>query len=188
MARTSSASPWTTQNIGSEGDLLSPIGHKIQSPWPASEEQQIEPVVDQYSQLNDTDPRRKSRGNPSMTIRTVARPLDTYDDGKVVVNDFEAAGIRHANLSIVWDNRDGRRALGEAGPSWAVKGIEAGAMFGGVFGGASGLIAGLGLLVISSAAPVLTVGWLAVAVAGAAAGAAVGGAAGSIVANSLDPS
>jgi hypothetical protein len=117
-----------------------------------------------------------------MTNRTVTGLFDSYDDAKRAVHDIEATGVPHADISIVANNSDGRYTLtGEAGPSKAVKGAEAGATFGGVVGGGTGLLAGLGMLAIPGVGPVIAAGWLAATAAGAVAGAAVGGAAGGIV-------
>jgi hypothetical protein len=117
-----------------------------------------------------------------MTTRTVTGLFDSYDNAKRAVHDIEATGVSHGDISIVANNSDGRyTATGEAGPSKATKGAEAGATFGGVVGGGTGLLAGLGMLAIPGVGPVIAAGWLAATVAGAVAGAAVGGAAGGIV-------
>ena len=117
-----------------------------------------------------------------MPTRTITGLFDTYDDARSAVHDIEAAGVPHRDISIVANNSDSRYAVaGEAGPSKAVKGAEAGATFGGVVGGGTGLLAGLGMLAIPGVGPVLAAGWLAATVAGVAPGAAVGGTAGGIV-------
>lgn len=118
----------------------------------------------------------------STCSRTITGLFDTYDDAKSAVNDIEAAGIPHRDISIVANNIDNRYTVaGEARPSKAVKGAEAGATYGGVVGGGAGLLAGLGMLAIPGVGPVIAAGWLVATVAGAAAGAAAGGAAGGII-------
>ena len=117
-----------------------------------------------------------------MTTRTVTGLFDSYDEAKRAVHDMEGTGIPHSDIGIVVNNSDSRYTLsGEAGPSKATKGAEAGATFGGVVGGGTGLLAGLGMLTIPGVGPVIAAGWLAATAAGAVAGAAVGGAAGGIV-------
>ena len=117
-----------------------------------------------------------------MTNRTVTGLFDSYDDAKRAVHDMEAMGVPYSEISIVANNSDNRYTLaGEAGPSKATKGAEAGATFGGVVGGGTGLLAGLGMLAIPGVGPVIAAGWLVATAVGAIAGAAAGGAAGGIV-------
>jgi hypothetical protein len=70
------------------------------------------------------------------------------------------------------DGQDEQHAAHGAG-----KGVAAG----GVFGALSGLLAGLGLIVVPGLGPVVAAGWLASTAAGALVGAAAGGAAGGLL-------
>lgn len=117
-----------------------------------------------------------------MAIRTISGLFDTYDDAERAVDEIEGAGIPHRDISIVVNNSDNQYTVaGKAGRSKALKGAEASATYGGVVGGGTGLLAGLGMLVIPGVGPVLAAGWLAATVAGAAAHAAVVGATGGII-------
>ena len=117
-----------------------------------------------------------------MTIKIITGLFDTYDDAERAVDEIEAAGIPHRDISIVINNSDNQYTVaGKAGRSKVLKCVEASATYGGVVGGGTGLLAGLSMLVIPGVGPVLTAGWLAATVAGAEANAAVGAATGGII-------
>jgi hypothetical protein len=111
--------------------------------------------------------------------RTVSALYDTYDAARLAVDELEAAGIPHSDISIVannsenWHHDDARtNAAGGAG---------AGAGVGAAVGGVGGLLTGLGIMAIPGVGPVVAAGWLVATAVGAVAGAAVGGATGSLV-------
>lgn len=114
--------------------------------------------------------------------QTLTGLFDHYDDARRAVQDLEAAGVAHRDISIV--GHDKRRAAGDtvgdvADP--AAQDAGTGAGIGAAVGGVGGLLAGLGLLAIPGIGPVVAAGWLAATAAGAAGGALVGAAAGGIV-------
>jgi hypothetical protein len=119
-----------------------------------------------------------------MASRTITGLFDAYDDARVAVNEMEASGIAHRDISIVANNADNRHALAGEGdrPVMAKEGAQAGAIYGTVVaGGTVGLMAGLGMLAVPGVGPVMAAGWLLATLAGAGAGAAVGGATGGII-------
>jgi hypothetical protein len=104
---------------------------------------------------------------------------DTYDAAVSAVNDLEAAGIPHSEISIVSNNVDNRYDRDRASRAGADAGTGAG--IGAAVGGVGGLLTGLGLLAIPGVGPVVAAGWLVATAVGAAGGAVVGGAAGGLV-------
>jgi hypothetical protein len=111
--------------------------------------------------------------------QTVTGLFDRYMDAAAAVRELEAAGIPHADISIVANNivpvdRDDRTytAAGDAGK---------GAGVGAAVGGGAGLLTGLGLMAIPGVGPVVAAGWLIATAVGAAAGAAAGGAVGGMI-------
>ena len=114
--------------------------------------------------------------------QTVTGLFDTYEAAQMAVQNLEAAGVPHRDISIVASNAHGQHdqlgahRAGEAGED-AGKGAGVGATVGGV----GGLLAGLGLLAIPGLGPVVAAGWLASTVIGAGVGAVVGGATGGLV-------
>ena len=111
--------------------------------------------------------------------QTITVLYDTYDSAVSAVNDLEAFGVPHSDISIVSNNVDNR--YHEDRPSNAAADAGVGAGVGAVVGGGGGLLTGLGLLAIPGVGPVVAAGWLVAAAAGAALGAVVGGAAGGLV-------
>ncbi|MGA9866476.1 MAG: general stress protein [Acetobacteraceae bacterium] len=111
-------------------------------------------------------------------MRTVTRLYDHRADAVQVVNDLEAAGIPHSDISIVGSNRDDRNGADAADTG---SGAGTGATAGGIIGGGVGLLAGIGLLAIPGVGPVVAAGWLAATLAGAGVGAVAGAATGGIV-------
>jgi hypothetical protein len=115
--------------------------------------------------------------------QTITGLFDSYQDAQRAVQDLEASGVPHHDISIVANNAHGehdhlatRERASEAGED-AGKGAGVGAAVGGL----GGLLAGLGLLAIPGLGPVVAAGWLASTVVGAGVGAVVGGAAGGLV-------
>ncbi|MEH3144257.1 MAG: hypothetical protein PGN34_02660 [Methylobacterium frigidaeris] len=129
-----------------------------------------------------------------MATRTLSALYDSYDDAAAAVRKVEAAGVPHADISIVAQN-EGDRYSGHVGGSdaggsdvgktgetaeKAGDGAGAGATIGTVLGGGAGLLTGLGLLAIPGVGPVVAAGWLVATAAGAGIGAAAGGLVGSL--------
>lgn len=114
---------------------------------------------------------------------TISRLYDNYSDAQAAVSRLEAAGVPHADISIVANNSEGWFDGGNKGKvdrdrngtDDRAEGAGTGAGIGAGLGGAAGLLAGLGLLAIPGLGPVVAAGWLAATAAGAAAGAATGG-------------
>jgi heat induced stress protein YflT len=111
--------------------------------------------------------------------QTVTGLFDRYMDAAAAVRELEAAGVPHADISIVANNivpvdRDDRtsNAAGDAGK---------GAGVGAAVGGGAGLLTGLGLMAIPGVGPVVAAGWLIATAVGAAAGAVAGGAVGGMI-------
>jgi hypothetical protein len=125
-------------------------------------------------------------------MRTIARLYDGYADAASVVNELEASGIDHSNISLVANaDAHGRHAATATGPvtgggtsavdpadpddSDSGAGTKRGAVAGTLLGGGAGLLAGIGALAIPGIGPLVAAGWLVATLAGAAAGAAGGG-------------
>ena len=111
--------------------------------------------------------------------QTVTGMFDNYADANSAVNDLEAAGVPHADISLIANERHREHAGVDDGAAGreAAKGAEGGA----VVGAAGGLLAGLGMVAIPGLGPVVAAGWLVSTVAGLVGGAAVGAAAGGVV-------
>jgi hypothetical protein len=121
-----------------------------------------------------------------MTI-TISRLYSDYATASRAVQDLEAAGVPHSEISIVASNADnsysgngGRTATTRVdrdhdGVDDRAEGAAGGAGIGATVGAAAGLLAGLGLLAIPGVGPVVAAGWLVSTAAGAAAGGATGG-------------
>ena len=113
--------------------------------------------------------------------KTITRLFDDYGDAKTAVNDLEAFGIVHSDISIVANNAhghhntDGHDGVNDDGD------VTRGTTTGALLGGAGGLLAGLGLLAIPGLGPIVAAGWLAATAAGAGIGAVGGAATGSLV-------
>jgi hypothetical protein len=106
--------------------------------------------------------------------QTITGLFDHYADARRAVQDLEASGVAHRDISIVGHDKDGPAAE-------AAEDAGKGAGIGAAVGGVGGLLAGLGLLAIPGIGPVVAAGWLAATAAGAAGGAIVGAAAGGLV-------
>ena len=121
-----------------------------------------------------------------MTIQTLTALFDRYDDAAAAVQRLEAAGVPHADISLVSNDAAHSQYYGaipgdaEPMPDTPVSGTGAGASLGTLLGGGAGLLAGLGLLAIPGLGPVVAAGWLAATLVGAGVGAAAGGLVGSL--------
>ena len=114
--------------------------------------------------------------------QTLTGLFDSYDDARRAVQDLEAAGVPHRDISLVANNARGDHIVdGQREASAAGEDAGKGAGIGATLGGVSGLLAGLGLLAIPGLGPVVAAGWLASTAAGALGGAVVGSAAGGLV-------
>ncbi|WP_010160710.1 MULTISPECIES: general stress protein [unclassified Sphingomonas] len=112
--------------------------------------------------------------------QTITGLFDQYDDARRAVQDLEAAGIAHRDISIVGHDKHGTVADRDTAEA-ASEDAGIGAGLGAAVGGVGGLLAGLGLLAIPGVGPVVAAGWLAATAVGAAGGAAIGAAAGGLV-------
>jgi hypothetical protein len=114
-----------------------------------------------------------------MTQRTIARLYDSYDHAREVVNELEAAGIPHGDISLVANDsaRNGSAAGAHPGETTTAAATSGGtgAVLGTVVGGGAGLLAGIGALAIPGVGPVVAAGWLVATLTGAGIGAASGG-------------
>jgi hypothetical protein len=111
--------------------------------------------------------------------QTLTGLFDQYDDARRAVQDLEAAGVPHRDVSIVANNARGAHKTEAAAEAGEDAGKSAG--IGAAVGGVGGLLAGLGLLAIPGLGPVVAAGWLVSTAVGAIGGAAIGGAAGGLV-------
>lgn len=122
-----------------------------------------------------------------MTV-TISRLYNSYPAAQQAVDDLEAAGVRHGDISIIASNADDwYDAKKHTFPDRDLDGKDdraeaagAGAGIGAVAGGAVGAATGLGLMAIPGVGPVVAAGWLVATLAGAAAGAAGGGVIGAL--------
>ena len=97
--------------------------------------------------------------------QTVTALYDTYDGAVAAVNELEASGIPHADISLVSNNVDNR--YDKDHPTNAAADAGTGAGIGAAVGGVGGLLTGLGLLAIPGVGPVVAAGWLVATAVGA---------------------
>lgn len=107
--------------------------------------------------------------------RTVVGLFDDFESAQKAANELERAGISRDQISVVAGNESGRYSdyvsgTGELGKTTASK-----AGTGAAIGGGLGLLAGLAALAIPGFGPVIAIGPIATALAGAGIGAAAGG-------------
>ncbi len=114
-----------------------------------------------------------------MAQRTIARLYDSYATAVKVVDNLEAAGVPHGDISIVSRDPDDRNVTRHR--TNAADDAGKGAGVGAVVGGGAGLLAGIGALAIPGVGPVVAAGWLVATLVGAATGAAAGAAAGGLI-------
>ncbi|HEV7266121.1 MAG TPA: hypothetical protein VGN83_14545 [Falsiroseomonas sp.] len=116
-----------------------------------------------------------------MATRSIARLYDSAEHARRAVNDLEAAGFRHDDISYLGGqsaasaNDTVTAAESRRGDTGAESGAATGATLGTVLGGGAGLLAGLGALAIPGIGPVVAAGWLVATLTGAGVGAAAGG-------------
>ncbi|MDP4022589.1 hypothetical protein Q8W71_08150 [Methylobacterium sp. NEAU 140] len=128
-----------------------------------------------------------------MAARAVTALFDRYEAAAAAIERLEAAGIPHADISIVGNRSEdapegsapGTTAPAGQAEASAAGSTGAGATVGTVLGGGAGLLAGLGLLAIPGLGPVVAAGWLVSAVTGAGVGAAAGGLIGGLTGTGL---
>lgn len=115
--------------------------------------------------------------------QAITRLFDNHHDAAKAVRDLEAAGVPHADISLMANNAEGRHVVrdGVVGDNDTAEGAAKGATTGGLIGGGAGLLAGLGMLAIPGVGPVVAAGWLVSTAVGAAVGALAGGATGGVL-------
>ena len=126
-----------------------------------------------------------------MATQTITRLFDSHDDAMAAVQQLEAAGVPHSDISLVSNDAEGRYA--DAAPTGTAPGLTSGnpeqgaatgtgtgASLGTVLGGGAGLLAGIGALAIPGIGPIVAAGWLVTTLTGAGVGAAAGGLLGSL--------
>lgn len=115
--------------------------------------------------------------------QTITGLFDHYDDARRAVQDLEAAGVAHRDISIVGHDQGEHVAAGRVGnvADPAAEDAGNGAGIGATVGGVGGLLAGLGMLAIPGIGPVVAAGWLAATAAGAVGGGLIGAATGGLV-------
>ena len=118
---------------------------------------------------------------------TISRLYNNYGDARAAVQQLEAAGVAHNDISIIASNADnwytGKDTFPDRdldGKDDRVQAAGKGASIGAAAGGTAGLLTGLGLMAIPGVGPVVAAGWLVATLAGAAAGGATGGALGAL--------
>lgn len=113
----------------------------------------------------------------------ITRIYNSHAEARLVVQELEAAGISHGDISIVASNAD--NSFDEKTKTFPDRDLDGrddraeaaagGATIGAAAAGTVGLLAGLGMLAIPGIGPIVAAGWLASTLAGAAAGGATGG-------------
>src|SRR6476660_10436516 len=114
---------------------------------------------------------------------TISRLYNNYGDARAAVQQLEAAGVAHSDISIIASNADNWYNNGKDtfpdrdlnGKDDRAEATGTGAAIGEAAGGAVGLLTGLGLMAIPGVGPVVAAGWLVATLAGAAAGGLTGG-------------
>lgn len=115
-------------------------------------------------------------------MRMITHSYDSYDEAVRAVNNLEAAGVPHEDVSLVSGDKTRTASTGVSGDTAdnATTGAGTGASIGTVLGGGAGVLAGLGMLAIPGIGPIVAAGWLIATVTGAGIGAAAGGLVGSL--------
>ena len=97
------------------------------------------------------------------------------------IEELRQQGYSREEISVLSKDKDVLTDLKEVAGSKAMRGLEAGAVTGGVLGSGFGLIAGIVGFAIPGLGPVLAAGPIAMALAGGVAGVGIGGLAGTLV-------
>jgi len=116
--------------------------------------------------------------------RTIIAVYDDASTGQHVVNELVNAGIDRSNIGFAMQDREGKGARYLKGDD-DVSASE-GAGFGAIVGGLTGLLVGLGSLMIPGVGPILAAGPLISALAGTAIGIGAGAVTGGIVGGLVD--
>jgi len=119
---------------------------------------------------------------------TITRLYNSHSDARAAVGALEAAGVPHADISILASNSDnwyeGKDSIvpdrDNDGRDDRAEAAGAGAGLGAVAGGTLGALAGLGVMAIPGVGPIVAAGWLVATLTGAVAGAATGGVIGAL--------
>jgi hypothetical protein len=119
-----------------------------------------------------------------MTV-TISRLYNSHAEAQEAVNNLEAAGVDHGDISIIASNADDWYSSDPKTPTFPDRDLDGkddraeaagtGAGVGAAIGGGAGLLAGLGLMAIPGVGPVVAAGWLVATLTGAVAGGATGG-------------
>jgi hypothetical protein len=119
-----------------------------------------------------------------MTV-TISRLYNNYAEAQEAVNNLEAAGVNHSDISIIASNADNWYSSDRKTSTFPDRDLDGkddraeaaatGAGVGAVVGGGAGLLTGLGLMAIPGVGPVVAAGWLVATLTGAVAGGATGG-------------
>jgi hypothetical protein len=119
-----------------------------------------------------------------MTV-TISRLYNSYTEAQEAVNNLEAAGVDHGDISIIASNADDWYSSDRKTATFPDRDFDGkddraeaagtGAGVGAAIGGGAGLLAGLGLMAIPGVGPVVAAGWLVATLTGAVAGGATGG-------------
>lgn len=107
--------------------------------------------------------------------RTVVGLFEDFDSAQKAANELERAGITRDQISVVAGNESGRYSDYVSGSGEVGKHTAGKAGAGAAIGGGLGLLAGLAALAIPGFGPVIAMGPIATALAGAGIGAAAGG-------------
>lgn len=116
--------------------------------------------------------------------RTIIAVYDDASTGHHVVDELVSAGIDRSNIGFAMQDREGKGARYLTGDD-DVTAAE-GAGFGAVVGGLTGLLVGLGSLMIPGVGPILAAGPLISALAGTAIGIGAGAVTGGLVGGLVD--
>lgn len=122
-----------------------------------------------------------------MATRTVTRMFERYATASSAVSALEAAGFRHAEISLIASGlnraRDANRDGADDRPE---TGAGTGATLGAAVGGGAGILAGIGALAVPGLGPIVAAGWLIATLTGAGVGAAAGGLLGALTGAGVD--
>ncbi len=105
----------------------------------------------------------------------------SYASVELAIDALRAANFRNTDISVLFPENVGSKALGMEKSSKGPEGASAGASTGVVVGGALGWLAGIGALAIPGLGPFIAAGPIMAALAGAGVGGALGGIAGALL-------